>query len=82
LAKTGVRDKSLQGIHISLALSPNSRYVLGQVADAYELLGDRKNAIVCLRQAMAHGLSRLQVKEDPEIQPVLQDPHFKSPRIN
>jgi serine/threonine-protein kinase len=82
LAKAGARDKSLNGVHISLALSPDSGYVLGQVADAYELLGDRKNAIAYLRKAMAHGLSRLQVKEDPEIQPVLQDPHFKSPRIN
>jgi serine/threonine-protein kinase len=82
LAKTGARDKSLNGIHISLALSPDSGYVLGQVADAYELLGDRKNAIVYLRKAIAHGLSRLQVKEDPEIQLVLQDPHFKSPRVN
>ncbi len=77
LAKTGEREKSLIGIHISLALSPEDKYVLGQVADAYELLGDRRNAIVYLRQAIAHGLSRLQVKEDPEIQPVLQDPHFK-----
>ncbi len=82
LAKTGARDKSLNGIHISLALSPNSGYVLGQVADAYELMGDRKNAIVYLRKAMAHGLSRLEVREDPEIQPVLQDPHFKSQTAN
>jgi serine/threonine protein kinase/Flp pilus assembly protein TadD len=81
-AKTGAREKSLHQIHISLALSPKNGYVLGQVADAYELMGDRKNAIVYLRQAMAHGLSRLQVKEDPEIQPVLQDPHFKSQNLN
>ena len=78
LAKNGAREKSLSGIHISLALSPEDKYVLGQVADAYELLGDRRKAIVYLRQAMAHGLSRLQVKEDPEIQPVIQDPRFKS----
>ena len=78
LAKTGARDKSLSGIHISLAFSPNSGYVLGQVADAYELLGDRKSAIICLRKALAHGLSKLQIMEDPEIQPVLQDPHFKT----
>ena len=82
LAKNGAKEKSLSGIHISLALSPEDKYVLGQVADAYELLGDRKNAIVYLRKAIAHGLSRLQVKEDPEIQPVLQDPHFKSQKAN
>jgi eukaryotic-like serine/threonine-protein kinase len=82
LAKNGDREKALNGIQISLALSPDSGYVLGQVADAYELLGDRRNALVYLRKAMAHGLSQLQVKEDPEIQPVLQDPHFKSQNAN
>jgi serine/threonine-protein kinase len=82
LARNGNRDKSLSAIHISLALSPKSGYVLGQVADAYESLGDRRNAIAYLRQAMARGLSRLQVKEDPEIQPVIQDPQFKSQTPN
>lgn len=77
-AKNGMKDKALNGIHISLALSPNSGYVLSQVADAYELLGDRKAAIKYLKEAFAHGLSKGQINEDPEIQGVISDASFRT----
>lgn len=76
LAKNGLKDKALDGIRISLALSPNSSYVLSQVADAYELLGDRQNAVQYLKRAIANGFTREQLSADPEIQGVLSDPRF------
>jgi tetratricopeptide (TPR) repeat protein len=78
-AKEGFRDKALDGIHISLALSPNNQYVLAQIADAYELIGNRKEAIQYLQKAIGQGLTRGLLNEDPEIQGVISDPGFHIP---
>jgi Flp pilus assembly protein TadD len=78
-AKNGLRDKANTEIHISLALSPADQYSLAQVAAAYELLGDRKDAIRYLEEALNNGLDRGQLREDPEIQGILSDPVFKLP---
>ncbi len=79
LAKNGLREQSLEHISISLALSPANQYVLSQVADAYELLGDRRNAIKYLSQALANGMTREQLSGDPEIQGILSDRGFRMP---
>jgi eukaryotic-like serine/threonine-protein kinase len=79
LAKNGLREQSLERIRISLALSPKDQYVLSQVADAYELLAHRQNAIKYLSQALANGLTKEQLRGDPEIQGVLSDRHFRMP---
>jgi tetratricopeptide (TPR) repeat protein len=71
LAKDGPRDEALDKVQISLALSSNDGYVLSQVADAYELLGDRPKAITYLSQAFAHGVTPAQLSGDPYIQAVL-----------
>jgi tetratricopeptide (TPR) repeat protein len=79
LAKNGLQEESLEHVSISLALSPDNQYVLCQVADAYELSGDRRNAIRYLSQALANGLARDQLNGDPEIQGVLSDRDFRMP---
>jgi hypothetical protein len=71
----------LEKIKISLALSPNNQYVLSQVADAYELMGSRREAIKFLQQAMTQGLPKGLLNADPEIQGVLSDPGFEQPGI-
>ena len=73
-AKDGMTEPALEAIRISLALSPGDQYVLSQVADAYELLGRRKEAVRYLKVALAHGLSREQLESDQEIQALLSDP--------
>jgi serine/threonine-protein kinase len=80
-AKQGNRTQALEKIKISLALSPNNQYVLSQVADAYELMGSRREAIKFLQQAMTQGLTKGLLNGDPEIQGVLSDPGFEQPRI-
>jgi len=80
LAKSGLREQSLEHVRISLALSPDNQYVLSQVADAYELLGDRQNAIKYLSQALANGMTREQLSGDPEIQGVLSERGFRVAR--
>ncbi|MGC2638460.1 MAG: tetratricopeptide repeat protein [Acidobacteriaceae bacterium] len=76
VARNGDKDEALERIRISLALSPNSQYVLSQVADAYELLGDRRKAVRYLISAISNGLPMPQLRADPEIQGVLADPRF------
>jgi eukaryotic-like serine/threonine-protein kinase len=79
LAKSGAREVAVEKIHTSLALSPDSQYVLCEVADAYEALGDRRKAIEYLRQAFHKGLPQEQVNGDPDLSAVLADPAF--PRV-
>ncbi len=76
VAKEGIRDESLGYIQTSLALSPDDSYVLWEVADAFEILGDRSRAIECLKKALQHGLSRSQLESDPVLRGVFADPHF------
>ncbi len=70
-AKVGEGQKAKDKIDISLALAPQNQYVCSQIADAYELLGERDKAIIYLRQAIALGLNRGQLEEDPELQQLL-----------
>jgi len=70
-AKIGEKAKAKDKIDISVALAPQNQYVCSQVADAYELLGERDKAISYLRQAITLGLNRGQLEEDPELQQLL-----------
>ncbi len=79
LAKNGAKQRALDGIAISLALSPRIPYVLSEVADAYELLGDRRHAIKYLQQALRNGFPAVGLRADPEIQGVISDPRFRMP---
>jgi len=76
-AKNGKKDRAIDDIHISLALSPKSKYVLSQVADSYELMGDRKQSIKYLEAALAQGFSKGLLNADPEIQGLISDPKFQ-----
>ena len=78
-AKEGLEEKSIDSIHISLALSENDPYILGQVAEAYEALGKRKEAIKYLELALSKGLTRQELNGNFVIQAVLSDPGFKPP---
>jgi serine/threonine protein kinase/Tfp pilus assembly protein PilF len=78
-AKDGLRDKANAGIQISLALAPKNPYALAQIADANELLGNRRAAIHYLAEALSNGLDRGELREDPELQGVITDPGFKMP---
>jgi tetratricopeptide (TPR) repeat protein len=76
-AKAGLREKADENIQTSLALSPNNPYVLCDVADAYQLLGDRKRAISYLRQALHDGFPAEQLNANPDFSGILADPAFK-----
>jgi serine/threonine-protein kinase len=71
LAKNGVRKEALDRIGISLALSPNSGYVLSEAADTYELAGERSRAIQCLKKALKNRLPMDEIYSDPDLRDVI-----------
>jgi eukaryotic-like serine/threonine-protein kinase len=72
-AKRGEKAKAREKIQLSLALAPSSEYVYSQVADSYELMGERQKAVTSLERAIALGLNWGQINEDPELQGVSAD---------
>ena len=66
------KGKSLAEIKLALSLSPGNTDVLETVADAYQDMGDGKQAVKMLGLAMKAGLSRDAIADDPDIQPVLR----------
>ena len=75
-AKNGLTSDSRRCMVTALALSPNDKYVLSSVADAYEALGQRAQAIKYLREAVDHGFTDLDIAADPTLQSVIKDPQF------
>ena len=72
------KEKSLSNIQTVLALTPNDPDNLLSVADAYELLGDRRQAVLYVEKALKAGLKPDQLRIDPEIQGALEDPALRS----
>jgi Flp pilus assembly protein TadD len=78
-AKEGRKEEAMEGIRVSLALSEKDPYVLEQVAEAYELIGEHKDAIRYLELAFSNGLTKQELNGDLEIQAVLSDRSFQMP---
>jgi len=80
LAKEKLRAEALNKIQISLALEPHSQTILSDIADAYELLGNRRLAIRYLQQAILNGMPVADLKTDPYVRNLISDPDFHPPR--
>jgi serine/threonine protein kinase len=80
LAKEGLRSEALNKIHISLALEPRDQSILADVADAYELLGNRRLARLYLQQAILNGLPVADLRTDPYARNLISDPQFHPPK--
>jgi serine/threonine protein kinase/tetratricopeptide (TPR) repeat protein len=72
------KEKSLSNVQTVLALTPNEPNNLLSVADAYELQGDRRQAVLYVGRALKAGLSMDELLSDPDIQGTLQDPALRS----
>lgn len=70
-------EKALAKIQTSLALAPNDPGVLSNVGDAYELMGNRSQAIKYIDKSIKKGYSLDEIKSDPDLQRLVADPHFK-----
>jgi serine/threonine-protein kinase len=72
------KEKTLSHVQTTLALTPDDPINLLSVADAYELMGDRRQAVVYIERALKHGLKTDEVSADPYMQSILKDPALKS----
>jgi eukaryotic-like serine/threonine-protein kinase len=70
-------DKALLRIQTALALSPDDPRVLVNIGDAYEKSGDRTNALRYVEKALGKGYPLDDLKSDPDLQALLQDPKFR-----
>jgi len=77
-AKRGETAKAEANIQSALALAPEEPEVLQAVADAYETMGNRPQAQVYLKAAIAKGLTPDSIATDADIQGLVGDP---SPHI-
>jgi len=72
------RDKALARVEAALALAPDDPDVLSNVSDTYEELGDHRRAIQYAQLSLQKGYSLEDLRGDPEMQSVLNDPSFNA----
>ena len=72
-------DKAMAKIRTSLALAPDDPNVLSNIGEAFELLGDRTQALTYIEKAMQKGYALDDIANDPTLQGLAKDPRFKAP---
>ena len=77
-AQENLRDKALSHVHTALALDPKNGDVLGNAAETFETLGDRKQAIVYARASAASDTGLAGLQTQPGLRGVLADPNFRT----
>lgn len=73
-------QKAETRIQTALALAPNDPSILSQVGEAYEDMGDRAHALEYIEKALEKGLTLSQIRDEPTLQGLLQDPRLHLPR--
>jgi len=76
-AQDKLTQKASAKIRTSLALAPDDPGVLSNVAQAYELMGDRAQAVKYIEVALRKGYALDDI--DPSLQALIADPRFKPP---
>ncbi len=75
-AHYGLTSQAESRIQTALALAPDDPSVLSDVAEAYELLGKRDQAIEEMHKAIQKGFPIDEAKGDPELTGLISDPKF------
>ena len=76
-AQKKLRDKAMTRIEAALALAPNNPSTLADVGQAYEALGDRRQALRYVTAALQKGYPLDHLKLVPDLQNLLADPNFR-----
>jgi eukaryotic-like serine/threonine-protein kinase len=77
-AQDKLRDKALSQTHTAIALEPKNKQVLANVAETFETLGDRKQALAYARASVANGQALSDLETQPGLRAVLADPSFRA----
>jgi serine/threonine-protein kinase len=70
-------EKSRAHIQTALALAPADPDVLSDVGEAYELMGNRQQALRYLHESLQKGYPLDQITSDPLLQALVADPKFR-----
>ncbi|HEY7616579.1 MAG TPA: tetratricopeptide repeat protein, partial [Terriglobales bacterium] len=72
-----MRNEALRHMQAALALTPENQVVLENVAETYEHLGDRAQALQYMERALQKGYPLENLKSNPALQSLLSDPKFR-----
>jgi tetratricopeptide (TPR) repeat protein len=75
-AESKQREKSLRHAEAALALAPKDSGVLADLAETYDNLGDRKQALKYVHESLENGSTLAELQSRPGLQQLLADPHF------
>jgi serine/threonine protein kinase/Tfp pilus assembly protein PilF len=76
-AVTGQTDRSLPLLRQAVALAPDNPDVLFRVGEGYEILHDRRKAILLIAQSLARGYYANQLQRSPELASLRADSKFQ-----
>jgi serine/threonine protein kinase/tetratricopeptide (TPR) repeat protein len=76
-AKKKLREKAISHIQSATVLAPDDPNVLEAVGEAYEDLGDRKQALQNIEKSLQKGENLANLKSVPDLQSLLADPAFR-----
>ena len=71
-----LRQKAITTANAALRIAPQDPWVLADVAETYERLGDRRRAIQYAKQSLKNGYTRDDLQQRPALLGLLADPNF------
>ncbi len=77
-AEDHLREKAISHAKSALALAPQDPWILSDIAETYEDLGDRKVAIQYAVQSLQNGYSVVDLQRQPTLRALLDDPAFRA----
>jgi eukaryotic-like serine/threonine-protein kinase len=77
-AEDKLRDKAISHAKTALTLAPKDPWILSDVAETYEDLGDRKLAMHYALQSMNYGYTLEDLQRQPALHALLADPAFQA----
>jgi serine/threonine-protein kinase len=78
-AEDKLREKAVAHADAAHTLAPNDPWILADIAETYDDLGDRKLAMQYAQQSLASGYTLLDLQQRPALQGLLIDPNFRPP---
>jgi eukaryotic-like serine/threonine-protein kinase len=73
------RDKALSHAKAALALAPNDPWILADIAETYDTLGDRKTAIQYAQDSLKNGYTLTDLQQRPALLGLIADPNLVPP---
>ncbi len=76
-AEDKLREKAIARAKAALALAPKDPWILADIAETYDDLGDRKRAIQYAQESLQSGYTLADLQERPALAGLLADPSFR-----